>query len=145
MSVLVCSVLERLSRAPPPPPPRPRGRATPVPHGGTRCYWRKNGPQRQTRRAGGVERSRPRSPLWRRIVDGWKSLHEHFVNSRCCKCYCCTAVHGGWVGYECVAVGVLAMFRSFSGYEKGVSSWGVANRETGARSSKPRRNMPSCV
>ena len=39
----------------------------------------------------------------------------------------------------------LQQLRWFSGYKKGVSSWGVASRETGAMSSKPRRNMPSCV
>ena len=39
----------------------PRSRATPAPHG-TTCYRLKNGPQGQTRRAGSVERSRPRSP-----------------------------------------------------------------------------------
>ena len=48
----------RLSRAPPE-PPRPRHRATPAPHGNTRYGRRKNGPQRQTRRARGVERSPP--------------------------------------------------------------------------------------
>ena len=37
---------------------RPLDRATAAPHGNTtRCYRRSGGPQRQTRRAGGVERS----------------------------------------------------------------------------------------
>ena len=45
MPVSVCPVFERLSRAPPR-PSRPRVRATPAPHGGTRSYRRKNGPQR---------------------------------------------------------------------------------------------------
>ena len=40
-------------------PARPQHRAKPAPHGCTRCLRRKNGPQRQTRRAGGVERSTP--------------------------------------------------------------------------------------
>ena len=40
-----------------PDPLRPQDRASPAPHGSTRCYRRKNGPQRQNRRAGGVERS----------------------------------------------------------------------------------------
>ena len=68
-----------------------------------------NGPQRQTRQAGGVERSRPQSPIRRGIVKRWKPHHEHTntavlacINSRCCKCYCCTAfvllnMVGDWV------------------------------------------------
>ena len=51
--------------------PRPRGRATPAPHG-TRSYRRKNGPQHQPRLAGSIERSRPRSPIWRGVVKTWK-------------------------------------------------------------------------
>ena len=43
----------------PPDPPRLQDRATPAPHGSTRCYPRKNGRQHQTRQAGGVEGSPP--------------------------------------------------------------------------------------
>ena len=40
-------------------------------------YRRKNGPQRQPRLAGNVERGRPRSPIWRRrIVKTWKSQYD---------------------------------------------------------------------
>ena len=42
VSVSLCSVLERLSRAPPG-PPLPCDRATPAPHSGARYYRRKNG------------------------------------------------------------------------------------------------------
>ena len=38
-------------------PSRPRDRATPASHGGTKSYRRKNGPQRETRRAGSAERA----------------------------------------------------------------------------------------
>ena len=46
-------------------PPRPRDRATTTAHGGTRSYRRKDVLQPQTRQAGRVETSRPRSPIWR--------------------------------------------------------------------------------
>ena len=78
-SALVCPVSERLSRAPPA-PPRPQDRATPAPHGGTTSYRRKNGPKHQTRRAGSVERSRLRSPIWREIVKTWKPQHDAATN-----------------------------------------------------------------
>ena len=45
MRVLVCPVLERLSRAPPG-PPRPRDRATPAPHSSPRGPRRKNARRR---------------------------------------------------------------------------------------------------
>ena len=57
-SVLVCPWRLRLSHAPPD-PSRSRDRLTPAPHESTRCHRRKNEPQCQTRRAGGVERSPP--------------------------------------------------------------------------------------
>ena len=37
---------------------------------------RKNGPQRQTRKAGRVERSRPRSPIWRGVIRTSKSQYD---------------------------------------------------------------------
>ena len=67
-SVFECPVLERRVRAPRD-RPRPRDRATPAPHSIPRDHWRKNGRQRQTRRAGSVvncsEDGLPRSPLRR--------------------------------------------------------------------------------
>ena len=57
-SVSVCPAWRRLSRAPSA-PPRPRDRVTRAIHDSTTCYRRKNEPQRQTRRAGGAERSPP--------------------------------------------------------------------------------------
>ena len=92
------------------------------------CGPRKNGPhERQTRRAGGVERSRPRPPIWRVIekhgnpntiqqqtVHGGTDVPQ-YVLLCCCTwwvgrwvglmgcytcCCCSTAAHGGrgWVG-----------------------------------------------
>ena len=66
--------MARLSRAPRE-RPRPRDRATPTPHG-TRCYRRKNGPQRQPRFAASVQRSCPRSPIRRGIVKTGKTQHD---------------------------------------------------------------------
>ena len=48
-----------------------------------------------------------------------------------------------WISW-CV-LGGAGLLRWCSRYKKGVSSWGFASRETGARSSESRRNMPSCV
>ena len=63
-----------------PDPLRPRGRATPASHGSTRGYRRNNGPQRQTRREGGVERSAPgiglRNPGVCEEVRRLKMLHR---------------------------------------------------------------------
>ena len=112
-SVLECPVLERLSRAPRD-RPRPRDRATPAPHSSPRGNRRKNGPQRQTRRAGSGERSHPRSPIWREIVEHGKNME---IPTRCSDIIpsastnlrtaavrpCCAAAVnrwrlGGWVG-----------------------------------------------
>ena len=88
-SFVECPVLERLSRAPSD-PPRPRDRATSAPHG-TRSNRRKNRPQRQPRLAGSVERSRPRSPIWRGIVKIWKSRYDAVQHNLCIHelTYCC--------------------------------------------------------
>ena len=57
--------------------------------------------------------SRPRSPIWRRIVKTWKSQYNaqhnlcmnetHVILLYCCTCaallhVCCAAVHGVWLG-----------------------------------------------
>ena len=55
-------------------------------YGGRWPYRRKNGPQRQTRRAGTV--SRPGTPIWRGIVKTWKSRHDTATN--CAWTYSCT-------------------------------------------------------
>ena len=59
----------------------PRGRATAPrpPHMAAQgLIGERTGPNAQARRAGGVERSRPRSPIWREIVERWKPQHDHF-------------------------------------------------------------------
>ena len=103
MSVSVCPVLEQLSRAPCD-RPRPRDCAMPAPHG-TRSYGRKNGPQRQPRLAGSVERSRPRSPIWREKT--WKSQYDAatqpphestHVLLPYVLLHCCTYMVGRWFG-----------------------------------------------
>ena len=93
----------------PPGPPRPRDRAMPAPRGSTTYLRQKNGPQRRTRRAGGVEKGAPEDgfawpPLWWGTAKIWKSQREYI------DCVCeqplaaasTTAVllHmvGGWVG-----------------------------------------------
>ena len=108
-SVLYCPVLKRLSRAPPG-PSRPRGRTMPAPHC-TRFYRRKNGPRRRPRLAGGVEKSRPRSPIWRGIVKTWKSQHDAattsaFTYSRTAPVRAAALLRtaGGWVGGSVVRV-----------------------------------------
>ena len=93
-------------------PPRPRDRATPTSHGSTGPYRPNNRPEHLVRRAGGVQTSRPRSPIWRGIVKWWKSRHEEFcldVSTAFFDCvyqqplpqvllmYSCTWCVGGWV------------------------------------------------
>ena len=104
-SVLYCPVLKRLSRAPPG-PSRPRVRTMPAPHC-TRFYRRKNGPRRRPRLAGGVEKSRPRSPIWRGIVKTWKSQHDAATQPLHSRTHvlllyvqlrCCARRVVGWVG-----------------------------------------------
>ena len=56
-------------------------RATPAPHGATKSYWRKNVPQTKTRQTKSVERSGPRSPIRRGIVETWEFQYDAATTS----------------------------------------------------------------
>ena len=112
MPVSVCPVSERPSRAPPG-RPRPRVRATPAPHSSPRGSRRKDGRQRQTRRADVEKEPSPiRSPIWRGMLKTWKSQHKRFFLMRVSAASATTVLlyMGGWVGgsvYGWPSLGVL--------------------------------------
>ena len=106
ISALVCPTGHRLSRAPPD-PSRPRDRAKPVPHSSpiNGCPRLEKRCQRQTQRAGGVERCSPADGLIDPRDRGGSQKHgnpnatqHQTVHARTHLLLCCCAAVHGWVG-----------------------------------------------